>query len=202
MPYSDTSKHPTAIYQLLGTIIVLWTLWIVLKNQPASKKFNFTLPEVINPLETKGSVPQTIKTGNRQDSKSLIVTFTDISYFYTTKKWLLRMVSLGYKNLRVYAIDEFALEALKNLKIKDFTPFWHNTSQKLTLRRRNQEYLKNETNPSIIYRINPQDRQKIWKIRLEVIRKLLLQNFTVTVSDVDSIWTKHENLTKISENYD
>ena len=225
MPIHDTlpstPKHNTLWHQLLGTIIVLLPLWIVFRNQRAPQKFNFTLPHAIKPLEkgfkplnkthrsTEIGKPKTFKfsdsdpqTGSKNNLKTttktyLIVVFTTISYIPATLKWIARMEKLGYQNVRIYALEELALNELKALKSSgkiSYEVFWHKTKHKVALHASQRRIFKNATDPALFMKANPRSRVTIWLIRLEVTLRLLEEGYPVVVSDVDSIWTKFVDL--------
>ena len=193
MPNYDTFKSIFAG----SLIIILLPLWMVLQNRPSQNngitknklkegtKFNFTLPHAINNLPSNQKLTMS----------TLIIVFTDISYLSATKKWISRMEKLGYRNVRIYALEKLAFKELKRLNLT-YDVQYHNTEYEIGLKPRNKaDISESYKDPERKLRVKKGDRYKIWRIRLEVTKRILKdEGLSVVISDIDSIWTKYVDL--------
>ncbi len=190
MPNYDTFK---SFFFASSLIIILLPLWMVLQNRPSQNngksegtKFNFTLPHAINNLPSNNQ---------KSSTTTLIIVFTDISYLSATKKWISRMEGLGYQNVRIYALEKLAFQELKKLNLI-YEVQYHNTEYEIGLKPRNKaDILESYKDPERKLRVKRGERYKIWRIRLEVTKRILKEeNFSVIISDIDSIWTRFVDL--------
>jgi hypothetical protein len=129
---------------------------------------------------------------------TVIVACIDINYWPAGKIWFQRMKTLGYTNVRMYALDQLAYQemlaevALGNMKTenvhlpKDFGVEMVEVAE--------------HHNKSNLYRIG--NLSKVWKIRVDVTIKLLKQGYSVFQSDIDSLWLKYIDLDSLPLNFD
>lgn len=137
---------------------------------------------------------------------TIIIAFTDINYIPVTKIWLERMHVLNYTNIRIYALDQHAYKLLiseselKNPYLSR-NQIFETVGIELPDNYTQKTYEDGfESDEDKAQRIGNQ--HKIWKIRIDVVESLLLEGYSVLVSDVDAIWMKHIDLDSFPMNFD
>ena len=136
---------------------------------------------------------------------TVIVTFTDINYRSATKLWFNRMTFLKYKNIRIYALDNFVYkEMLSDSEIFNTSVF---LPQEIIDLPANFEFnkQKNGTTDNCASNMNScrtNAIKKVWKIRMEVTVELLKQGYSVLLSDIDCLWLKYIDVETLPMNFD
>ena len=136
---------------------------------------------------------QTNKTEERSPSKSkssnkiiqaspenvnknwIIIAFSDSTYYPAARIWYNQLKALGYENHYLIALDDQVYEKClsENIRTKKASSDFNRDPKSL----------------------GPSGKlSRLWSIRLTTIFNLLRTNVNVFISDVDSIWLKHQNL--------
>ena len=145
-----------------------------------------------------------IKTRSTTSSENLkptiIIAFSDINYWPAAKIWFHRMISLGYQQVRMYALDQIVYQKMLTDIGPDFTFSPKQESKNIKLLKIGPNYVyKTEYDPKFkekyYYSVGSfKNRAKVWNIRVQTITSLLEQGYSVLSSDIDSLWLKYVNL--------
>ena len=121
----------------------------------------------------------------------VIVAFSNAAYLPATRIWYQQMNDLGYNNHIIVALDEKTFDILsrndhfrvdKSVALEELD----NLSEKEKLKQTRQNNKLGQ----------------IWRTRLKTILKYLSSNKNVFISDVDSIWIKHQGLNNLPPMFD
>ena len=124
---------------------------------------------------------------------TIIVAFSDINYWPAAQLWFQRMKTLNYDNVRMYALDKLAYKKMLAEIDRGFMKpenVYFPTAE--TIKIKNKFKVKDRAG----------DLNKVWKMRVDVTRKLLKQGYSVLQSDIDSLWLKHVDLDTLPLNFD
>ena len=133
-----------------------------------------------------------------------IVGFTDTKYLWITRLWYMRMKELGYKNLLIVALDEPAFLILESrvqlgeLESNEIRLAHYTLEDAFSTETEN----KTGSNDWVMNKNIRHKSKSIWKIRINMVKILLEEGWSVFVTDVDSIWMKYVDLEKFPENID
>ena len=223
---SKNSVNPQENYKVSSKIIVKQPI-VETTIKPKTKKSR-PLFEKITFLETPKDTKQlkdpsllsqkTIKFSydpvqfnDTNNGDFLIVTFVDIHYYKTAQIWYKRMVELGYKNFKVYALDNLVYDELqKDAKSGKLEPYnvdivddyiQMDESYRM-FEIHTPDFWEQLTKGPELSHYNYNNTAKIWKLRLDTCYKLLKANKSIMLTDIDSIWNWYVDLTKLPSNFD
>ena len=166
--------------------------------------FQVSISKFTNGLVAKqyqNTAAKTILTPTTSSPKTVIITFTDITYLHACEIWIKRMKILGYiKSIKIYALDD---EAFKKLKETNRISFRLPNNRTFQLSDHQIELVPDYSvhRPDQSWRWRPKT-QKIWRTRIARTVFLLKNNYNVFLTDVDSLWNRYVDLEKLPGEFD